>query len=75
MSEPTPQELARVATTALLESAASASVEAELALDDFMRAAWSAYTDARPGLRAGLEVQAMRARLDDLRARGQLALA
>lgn len=63
------------AMRALLDGAASASVEAGVDLDDFMRAAWQAYTAARPGLRDALERDAMRARLDELRARGQLALA
>lgn len=64
-----------VAMRALLEGAASASLTADVSLDDFMRAAWLAYTDARPGMRDALEVAAMRTRLDELRARGQLALA
>jgi hypothetical protein len=64
-----------VAMRALLEGAASASLTADVSLDDFMRAAWRAYTDARPGMRDALEVEAMRTRLDELRARGQLALA
>jgi hypothetical protein len=63
------------AMRALLDGAATASVEAGVDLDDFMRAAWQAYTAARPGLRDALERDAMRARLDELRARGQLALA
>jgi hypothetical protein len=64
-----------VAMRAMLEGAASASLTAEVSLDEFMRAAWLAYTDARPGMRDALEVEAMRNRLDELRARGQLALA
>lgn len=75
MPDPNPRELAQAATVALLESAATASVEAELALDEFMRAAWLAYTGARPGLRAELEAAAIRDQVEALRARGQLAMA
>lgn len=63
------------AMRALLEGAATASVDADVTLDDFMRAAWLAYTAARPGLRDALELEAMRTRFDELRARGQLAQA
>ncbi len=59
----------------LLAAAAVASLGDDVALDEFMRAAWLAYTEARPGLRDALEERAMRAQFDDLRARGQLALA
>jgi hypothetical protein len=58
-----------------LAGAARASVDAHLSLEDFMRAAWAAYTEARPGLRAYLEEQAVRAQLDELRERGQVAQA
>ena len=59
----------------LLERAAHASLDDDVALDDFMRAAWLAFTGARPGLRAALEEHAMRTQLDELRAKGRLALA
>lgn len=64
-----------VVTRELLADAARASLDAELSLEDFMRAAWLAFTEARPGLRAYLEDQAVRAQLAELRERGQVALA
>ncbi|MEZ4403897.1 MAG: hypothetical protein R3B06_27990 [Kofleriaceae bacterium] len=64
---------ALASTEALLAAAATASVTAELPLEQFMHAAWLAYTGARPGLRAELELQALREQFAALRARGQLA--
>ncbi|MBK9035878.1 MAG: hypothetical protein IPL61_32285 [Myxococcales bacterium] len=66
---------APASTRALLERAALASVEDDVTLDDFMRTAWFAYTQARPGMRAALEEAAMRNQMAELRARGQLAMA
>ncbi len=59
----------------LLDHAAALSVVQEVLLDDFMRTAWQAYMDARPGLREQLEDRKMTARLDELRARGQVGRA
>jgi len=58
-----------------LAGAARASLDDRLTLDDFMKAAWAAYTEARPGLKEYLEDQAMLRQLDQLRARGQVARA
>jgi hypothetical protein len=69
------QEEAGVVTRDLLAGAARASVFDEISLDDFMRAAWLAYTEARPGLRAYLEEQAVRHQLDELREKGQIPVA
>jgi hypothetical protein len=66
---------ASLTTSEQLAGAARASIDADLSLEDFMRAAWAAYTDARPGLRAYLEDQAFRAQLEELRERGQIAVA
>lgn len=44
-------------------------------LDTFMKAAWHAYLDARPGLRDHLEARALTAQLRELRARGRLGQA
>jgi hypothetical protein len=59
----------------LLDHAAALSVVQALPLEDFMRTAWQAYMDARPGLRAQLEDRKLTARLDELRARGAVGRA
>lgn len=64
-----------MSTREQLAGAARASIDAELSLEDFMRAALAAYTEARPGLQAYLEEQAFIARLAELRARGEIATA
>ena len=61
--------------TQLLERAAALAVERELDLDAFMRGAWAAYVEARPGYREFLEEQALRTRIDALRQAGQIAQA
>ncbi len=75
MTDPTLTSADVAAMRGLLDRAATASIAADVSLDDFMRAAWEAYTATRPGLRDALEVEAMRTRFDELRARGQLAQA
>ena len=54
----------------LLALAASAAGETDL--DSFMRAAWSAFVDARPGLRERLEELRFLAELESLREQGRL---
>lgn len=61
------------ATREQLAGAARASITDDLSLEDFMRAAWNAYTDARPGLRQYLEDLSLRQQLAELRERGQVA--
>ena len=61
--------------TQLFQRAAALAVERDLDLDAFMRGAWQAYVDGRPGLREQLEDQALRQQLDELRAAGQIAKA
>jgi hypothetical protein len=61
--------------TQLLERAAALAVERDLDLDAFMRGAWSAYVDARPGFREQLEEKALRSQIDALRQAGQIAQA
>lgn len=75
MTEPTDTTDVAAPVRALLAGAAAASLDAELSLDEFMRAAWLAYTGARPGLREALEQEALAARFAELRARGALAQA
>lgn len=69
-TEPPRADDAPASLRAIFDHAAALSVAEDVALDDFMRAAWQAYMDARPGLRAYLEDQKLAARLDELRARG-----
>lgn len=62
-------------TRDLLAGAARASLDAALSLEDFMRAAWLAYTEARPGLRELLEERAVMFQLAELRAAGKMGQA
>lgn len=55
---------------ALLEQAAQLAAANGVEGDAFKRAAWSAYLDARPGLRQQLEDRQLRAQLRKLRKRG-----
>lgn len=57
-------------TKDVLTRAAHQAAEAGVELDEFMRAAWSAYVDARPGLRARIEHSQTVARLAAMRERG-----
>lgn len=57
----------------LLRKAAALSAESGVDLDAFMRAAYSAYVEARPGLREWLEEQHLRAQLDHVRQNGRMA--
>ena len=53
------------------EAAAVCDVE----VDVFVRNAWTAYLDARPGMREQLEEAQLRAQLDELRKTGKIAQA
>ncbi|HEU4610860.1 MAG TPA: hypothetical protein VFS15_02240 [Kofleriaceae bacterium] len=55
---------------ALLEQAAQLAAANGVEGGAFKRAAWSAYLDARPGLRQELEDRQLRAQLRKLRKRG-----
>jgi hypothetical protein len=59
----------------LLADAAKQSVEHDIDLDDFMKAAWNAYVEARPGFRDRLEYLRMVAELDTLRKLGRVGQA
>jgi len=59
----------------LLTRAAELSVEHGIDVDPFVRGAYSAYLDARPGLKEHLEEMQLRAQLDELRKDGRIALA
>lgn len=59
----------------LLAQAAMLCVEHGLDADAFLRGAWSAYVQARPGLRDYLEELQLRAQLDALRESGRMGQA
>lgn len=56
----------------LLTRAASLCVEHGLDVDTFLTGAWSAYVEARPGLREYLEELQLRNQIDELRKQGRL---
>ena len=57
----------------LLARAAQLCVEHEVDVDPFVRGAYSAYLEARPGMREWLEELKLRATLDELRRGGRIA--
>jgi hypothetical protein len=56
----------------LLAQAAELCVENGLDVDTFMKGAWTAYVEARPGLRDYLEEMQLRNQLDELRKLGRV---
>jgi len=56
----------------LLSRAAALCVEHGLDVDSFVRGAWSAYVESRPGMREELEELQLRNQLDELRRLGRL---
>ena len=59
----------------LLVRAAQACSEHGVDLDAFMRSAWSAYVESRPGLREHLEELQLRNQIDELRKSGRVGTA
>jgi hypothetical protein len=59
----------------LLAQAATLCVEHGVDVDAFMSGAWSAYVEARPGMRDHLEEMHLRDQLDELRKAGRLGSA
>jgi hypothetical protein len=59
----------------LLARAAKLCVENDVDVDPFVRGAYSAYLDARPGLKEQLEEMQLRAQLEEMRKEGRIALA
>jgi hypothetical protein len=57
----------------LLSRAAELCVEHGIDVDAFMRDAWSAYVDTRPGMREHLEEMQLRKQLEELRKAGRVA--
>jgi hypothetical protein len=58
-----------------LTQAAELCVEHGVDLDGFLRGAWSAYLEARPGMRDYLEEMQLRDQLDEMRKLGQMGQA
>ena len=56
----------------LLAQAALLCVQHGLDVDTFMKGAWSAYVEARPGLRDYLEEMQLRNQLEELRKLGRM---
>lgn len=56
----------------LLAEAAMLCVQHGLDVESFMKGAWSAYVEARPGLRDYLEEMQLRSQLEELRKLGRL---
>jgi hypothetical protein len=67
-NKPWPAEVAD-----LLSRAAELCIEHGMDVDAFMRDAWSAYVDTRPGMREYLEEMQLRNQLDELRKAGRIA--
>jgi hypothetical protein len=57
----------------LLAHAADLCVEHGLDVESFMRGAWSAYVESRPGMKEYLEEMHLRQQLDELRKVGRMA--
>jgi len=57
----------------LLAQAAILCVAHGLDVDTFMKGAWSAYVEARPGLKDYIEEMKLRNQLDDIRKNGRMA--
>lgn len=64
-----------VAVGQLLSHAAQLCVEQGIDLESFLKGAWSAYVEARPGMRDYLEEMQLRDQLDEIRKLGQMAQA
>jgi len=59
----------------LLTQAAAICVEQGVDVDTFMKGAWSAYVEARPGMRDYLEEIQLRDQLDEIRKAGRMGQA
>ena len=59
----------------VLTRAAALSVEHQVDAETFMRGAWQAYLESKPGMREDLEEAALRGQLQALRAAGRMAKA
>jgi hypothetical protein len=68
----TPDKTWAAAIAELLSRAAEICVEQDVDVDAFMRSAWSAYLEARPGMREYLEEMQLRNQLDEYRKSGRM---
>jgi hypothetical protein len=59
----------------LLTQAAALCVEHGVDVDNFMKGAWSAYVESRPGMREHLEEMQLRDQLDEIRKLGRMGQA
>jgi hypothetical protein len=59
----------------LLTQAAAICVEQGVDVDAFMKGAWSAYVEARPGMRDYLEEMQLRDQLEEIRKLGRMGQA
>lgn len=57
----------------LLTQAAELCVEQGVDVDNFMKGAWSAYVESRPGMREHLEEMQLRDQLEEIRKLGRMA--
>jgi hypothetical protein len=57
----------------LLTQAAALCVEHGVDVDNFMKGAWSAYVESRPGMREQLEELELRDQLEEIRKIGRMA--
>jgi predicted type IV restriction endonuclease len=64
-----------IAVSVLLSQAASLCVQHGVEVEAFMNGAWSAYVEARPGMRDQLEEAQLRGQLDELRRLGRMGAA
>jgi hypothetical protein len=65
----------QVEVSELLARAAERCAEHEIDLDSFMRGAYAAYLEARPGMREQLADMQLRLQLDEMRKLGRIATA
>lgn len=59
----------------LLAKAAALCVQEDVDVDAFMRGAWSAYVESRPGMREQLEEIQLRDQLEEIRKAGRMGQA
>jgi hypothetical protein len=59
----------------LLTRAAALCVEHDIEVESFMKTAWSAYVEARPGMRDYLEEMQLRDQLEEIRQAGRMGKA
>lgn len=72
-SAPEPSTLEQL--DAHLQAAAFAAAASGVNLDEFMRQAWSAYVDSRPGLREHIADSQLVQQIQELRSAGKVGLA